>query len=106
MKIPRFVGYLVVATVTLGFVAACGDDEVTPPMDNPPTIQLTSPAGGEALQQGGTIEIAWAATDDNMVVGVDLSYTAEGAPRPPLPPGRRAPTSCGLYPTWICSASR
>ena len=39
---------------------------------------MTAPSGGAAVLPGGTVTIAWTATDDNAVTGVDLSYTADG----------------------------
>ena len=65
-------------------LGACNDDPLIqdqdPPGggDNPPEITMTAPTGGAAVLPGGTIQIAWTATDDNGVVGVDLSYTADG----------------------------
>jgi hypothetical protein len=54
----------------------CGDDGGGPE-DTGPTIFMTAPHGGEAVTPGGTIDIRWVATDDDSVVGVDLSYTAD-----------------------------
>ncbi len=54
---------------------ACDDAvEVT---DDPPTIQITAPAGGALVAPGSMLNITWTATDDMGVVGVDLSYTAD-----------------------------
>jgi len=73
---------LVLSMAMVGLVAgasACGDDDTTtPPPDNPPTITMTAPAGGAPVLPSGTVTIAWTATDDNGVTGVDLSYTADG----------------------------
>ncbi len=71
-------GLSVLAVV--GLVTAC-DDEIEPivfPEDDPPTIQLTAPNGGEAVQPGSDVEITWSATDDIGVVSVDLSYLSGG----------------------------
>ena len=60
--------------------AACAEDAPTPqaePEDNPPTISLTAPTGGAAIQPGADIDISWTATDDIGVVGVDL-YSVTG----------------------------
>lgn len=64
-------------------LGACNDDPLiqdTPPGggDDPPEITMTAPTGGAAVLPGGTVTIAWTATDDNGVVGVDLYYTADG----------------------------
>ena len=57
-------------------VAACGDDEVVdPPVDNPPTIDLLTPNGGDAYASGEVVSITWTATDDGTFT-VGLSYTA------------------------------
>jgi hypothetical protein len=60
--------------------AACTDDETPPvePTDNPPMIELTAPNGGGLVAPGADVEITWTASDDNGVVGVDLSYTSGG----------------------------
>ncbi len=67
--------------VAAAFVfAACAEDAPTPqpePEDNPPTISLTAPAGGVAVQPGADVDITWTADDDNAVVGVDL-YSVSG----------------------------
>ena len=76
----------VLSIAMIGLVAgvgACGDDDdnggtTPPPTDNPPEITMTAPSGGAAVLPGGTVTIAWTATDDNAVTGVDLSYTADG----------------------------
>jgi hypothetical protein len=73
--LPLGVG-LMLATMTL---AACGGDDVTPPPENePPTITLTAPSASAAYSPGSNLTIEWMATDDDAVVGVDLSYTADG----------------------------
>ncbi|MEW6131491.1 MAG: Ig-like domain-containing protein [Acidobacteriota bacterium] len=36
-----------------------------PPVNNPPTVQVTSPNGGQTLQGGNPFNIAWTATDPN-----------------------------------------
>ncbi|KPJ87565.1 MAG: hypothetical protein AMS18_14450 [Gemmatimonas sp. SG8_17] len=71
-------GLSVLAVV--GLVAACADETepIVSPEDNPPTIQLTAPNGGEVVQPGSNVEITWTATDDIGVVGVDLSYLSGG----------------------------
>jgi hypothetical protein len=64
----------------IGALGACADDPLPPwePEGDAPVITMTAPTGGAAVLPGGTIQIAWTATDDNGVVGVDLSYTADG----------------------------
>ncbi len=57
-------------------LAAC-DDEETVPEDNPPTITLTAPPGGDAVAPGSSLTISWTVDDDGTVT-VDLSYTADG----------------------------
>ena len=70
-------GVLAVAFV----FSACGDEEVVvEPTDNPPTMDLTAPAGGSAIQPGSDVQITWTATDDNAVVGVDLFVVSAGGP--------------------------
>ncbi len=75
------------SVVLAGFVlasASCGGGDSNTPVepepepDNPPTITLTSPNGGEALEPGSSVDVTWTASDDKAVVGVDLSYTADG----------------------------
>ena len=74
----RFLCTIGVAAVGLG-LAACGEDAVItpPPTDNAPTMTLSAPAGGMAVAPGATVDIAWTATDDMGVTGVDLSYIAD-----------------------------
>ena len=68
----------------IGGVGACGSDDdptdppVEPPINNPPTIEMTAPAGGDAVLPATVLTIEWIADDDNAVTGVDLSYTADG----------------------------
>jgi hypothetical protein len=52
------------------------------PANAGPTIGMTTPAGGGAVLPGSVLTIAWTATDDNAVTGVDLSYTADGVLEP------------------------
>ena len=63
-------------------IGACNDDPLVQPPpggeDNPPEITMTAPSGSAAVEPGGTVAITWTATDDNGVIGVDLSYTADG----------------------------
>jgi len=61
-------------------LGACADDPLPPwePDGDGPVITMTAPSGGAAVLPGSTIQIAWTATDDNGVVGVDLYYTADG----------------------------
>ena len=71
----------VVAFAFVVMLPACGDDDVAivdPEEDLPPTIALATPNGGETVQPDSDLEITWTATDDNGVVGVDLSYTSGG----------------------------
>jgi hypothetical protein len=78
-------------------VAACGEDAPTPqpePTDNPPTISLTAPTGGAAVQPGADVDITWTADDDNGVVGVDL-YSVSGGGEALIADG----VSGGTY-TW------
>lgn len=80
MKRARTILWGVAALVLAVFLPACEDDDeiINEPEDNPPEIQLTAPNGGEAVQPGSDLEITWTATDDNEVVGVDLSYNSGG----------------------------
>ena len=59
---------------------ACSEDEPTPVVEvnEAPAITLTSPAASAAYLPGSVVTIEWVATDDNGVVGVDLTYTADG----------------------------
>ncbi len=71
----------VTALAVIGLGVACEDDEddiIGPEEDDPPTIQLTAPNGGEAIQPGSSVEITWTASDDNQVTGVDVSYVVGG----------------------------
>ena len=64
-------------------LVGCGDNGggvTPPPADGAPTITLTAPSGGAAVMPGGTVTITWTASDDNGVVGVDLSYTDDVGP--------------------------
>lgn len=68
-------GCLAISALAL---AACDDgDNGTAPVDEAPTVQLTAPAAGVAVQPGSSLDIAWVATDDGTVTAT-LSYTAEG----------------------------
>jgi len=59
-------------------LSACGEDEVTPPANAAPTIIITAPSASAAYEPGSTLTIEWIASDDNAVVGVDLSYSGDG----------------------------
>jgi len=48
------------------------------PADNPPAITMTAPTGGTTVAPGDVVTITWTATDDEGLVGVDLTYTADG----------------------------
>jgi hypothetical protein len=69
----------IVLSLIIG-LSACDDEPavIEPGEDAAPEIQLSAPAGGEAVQPGADLEITWTATDDNEVVGVDLSYSHGG----------------------------
>jgi hypothetical protein len=74
---------LLSGAIALAFImglSACDDEPavVEPGEDAAPEIQLSTPAGGEAVQPGADLEITWTATDDNEVAGVDLSYSHGG----------------------------
>ena len=61
--------------------SACSETKVDPPVepeDDPPTIDLTAPLGGEVIAPGSDLVISWTATDDNGVVGVDVMYSHGG----------------------------
>jgi hypothetical protein len=63
--------------------SACGEETPGPgpdpvPDDDPPSITLIAPVGGEVVAPGSDLAIQWTATDDNGVVGVDVSYTHGG----------------------------
>ncbi len=66
--------------IVLLAASACDDEEPTPvePTDNPPTIELTAPNGGQLIAPGADVEITWTASDDQGVVGVDLIYSSGG----------------------------
>jgi hypothetical protein len=80
MKPTRKILWGVAALALAAFLPACSDDDaiIDEPEDNPPEIQLTAPNGGGAVQPGSDLDITWTATDDNEVVGVDLSYNSGG----------------------------
>ncbi len=52
------------------------------PANVAPTVTMTAPTGGTTVLPGGVVTITWTATDDDGVVGVDLSYTADGVLEP------------------------
>jgi len=52
------------------------------PANVAPSITMTAPTGGAAVLPGGVVTITWTATDDDGVVGVDLTYTADGVLEP------------------------
>lgn len=68
----------------VGLIGCSSDDNgggvTPPPTDGDPTINLTAPSGGAAVMPGGTVTITWTASDDNQVVGVDLTYTDDDSP--------------------------
>ena len=64
-------------TATAGGITGTSTITVNP-ANAGPTITMTAPAGGAAVQPGGVVTIEWTATDDDAVTGVDLSYTANG----------------------------
>jgi hypothetical protein len=68
---------LIVTTLALG-ACSSGDDVLPPTPNTAPTITLTAPGASAAYAPGSNLSIEWTATDDNAVVGVDLSYTADG----------------------------
>lgn len=72
----RKTGWTWLAMTALLVSASCTDDE-TAPVDEPPTVELTAPAAGEAFQPTDMVTISWVAADDGNVTA-DLSYTAEG----------------------------
>ena len=76
----RWMGITSVAVLGLS-LSAC-DSSTTPVDDTPPTITLTAPSGGAAVQPGETVTITWTANDANGVAGVNLTYTADGVTTP------------------------
>ncbi len=78
MKRSRTIIWCAGGLALVMLVAACGSDEViTPPVDNPPTIDLLTPNGGDAYASGEAVSITWTASDDGTFT-VALSYTADG----------------------------
>ncbi len=57
--------------ITFVGVAATGDSV-------PPTIQVTSPNGGETLQSGTELAISWTSSDDKGVVAHDIALSNDG----------------------------
>jgi hypothetical protein len=82
MKLERKLLWSIAALAVLAVAGACEDDDddgmIVEPEDDPPTVQLTAPNGGEAIQPGSDLEISWTASDDNQVAGVDLYYVVGG----------------------------
>jgi hypothetical protein len=82
MRFERKLLWSITALAVVGVVGACDDEDddgfIVEPEDDPPTIQLAAPNGGEAIQPGADVEISWTASDDNQVVGVDLYYVVGG----------------------------
>ncbi|MEK6323471.1 MAG: S8 family serine peptidase [Acidobacteriota bacterium] len=48
------------------------------PVDLPPTVGLTAPAGGERFTVGSTIRIQWTATDDKGVQSQRVEFSPDG----------------------------
>jgi hypothetical protein len=51
---------------------------VTRVQDQPPTVTLVSPNGGETWKAGSSHAITWNATDDFGVAGIDLAWSLDG----------------------------
>jgi hypothetical protein len=48
------------------------------PVDLPPSVSLTAPAGGERLTVGSTIRIQWTATDDKGIQSQHVEFSPDG----------------------------
>ncbi len=48
------------------------------PVDLPPSVSLTTPAGGERLTVGSTIRIQWTATDDKGIQSQHVEFSPDG----------------------------
>jgi len=46
--------------------------------DEPPSITLASPLGGESFDGGGIVPIAWTATDDESLRSIDIQVSTDG----------------------------
>jgi len=48
------------------------------PVDSPPSVNLTSPAGGEHFTVGNTIRIQWNASDDKAITSQKVEFSPDG----------------------------
>jgi len=46
--------------------------------DEPPSVTLTGPLGGETLPGGGVVPIHWTATDDEGIRSIDIQVSTDG----------------------------
>ena len=54
------------------------------PVDQPPSIGLTAPAGGERFMVGSTIRIQWTATDDKGLQSQKVEFSPDGLSYSPI----------------------
>jgi hypothetical protein len=56
----------------------------TGPIDSPPSVSLTSPAGGEHFTVGTTIRIQWNAADDKGLTSQKVEFSPDGSSFSPI----------------------
>ncbi len=54
------------------------------PVDSPPSVSLTSPAGGEHFTVGTTIRIQWSASDDKGLTSQKVEFSPDGTSFSPI----------------------
>jgi hypothetical protein len=54
------------------------------PVDQPPSVSLTTPAGGERFLVGSTIRIQWTATDDKGLQSQKVEFSPDGLSYSPI----------------------
>ena len=54
------------------------------PVDQPPSVGLTAPAGGERFLVGSTIRIQWTATDDKGIQSQKVEFSPDGLSYSPI----------------------
>lgn len=54
------------------------------PFDSPPSVSLTSPAGGEHFTVGTTIRIQWSASDDKGLTSQKVEFSPDGTSFSPI----------------------